>query len=502
MKRSLIFFASSGNDMGEAINVKLRTLLGEYPYTGDRAKLDIEIRGINHDSRYIRPGEMYVCLKGLHRDGHDYAAEAAANGAVAVLAEKEMCVSVPVIRVGDTRHALSYLSDRYFARPSRKLHVVGVTGTNGKTTTTHFLQAVYRAAGYPCAVIGTVGVRLDDSYLAGGLTTPEAFDLHRTFHEIAGKQIEHVAMEVSSHSLAWKRVEHVRFAACVFTNLSHEHLDFHKTMENYFLTKAHLFSLQGKKGNRPLAVVNGDDEYGRRLLSMLGKNTVSYGMGGENEVLGRILDAGRTHTHLAVNFREHSFETILGLPGEFNAYNALAAAAVALAEGIGPDAVAAGLSALAAVPGRLEAVNYNQDFSVIIDFAHTPDSLERVLQTLSSLPHERLITVFGCPGERDRAKRPLMGRIAEHYSDIVVLTSDNPASEEPEEIIAEIVQGMKSIPVILPDRTDAVRYALSAARRGDIVLLAGKGHETSQIVNGKHIPYSDRRTVETFFISS
>lgn len=481
--------------------MKLSTMLKDYPHRSDCAGLELEVTGITHDSRYVRPKEIYVCLEGLRVDGHLYAGQAVDKGAVAVVASKPLVLPVPVIQVADTRHALSYLSDRYFSHPSSKLNIVGVTGTNGKTTTTHFIQSVYRAAGRKCAVIGTVGIKVGREYLPGGMTTPEAFDLHRTFQEMVGRQVPHIAMEVSSHSLTWKRVEHVQFSTAVFTNLSHDHLDFHKTMENYFLAKTHLFDLVKKEKGRPRAIINGDDSYGRRLLGMVAAPALSFGMGEGVDVRARIAGKDMASTLLAVSYQGREFAMNVRLPGEFNAYNALAAAAVGLAEGIQDDVVAEGISALTTVPGRLEAVNFQQEYNIFIDFAHTPDGLEKVLQTLTAVPHRRVITVFGCPGDRDRAKRPVMGRIAELYSDVVVVTSDNPASEDPEAIIREIRAGMQTMPVVLPAREEAVRYALSVAQKGDIVLLAGKGHENYQLVGDKHVPYSDKEAVEAYFIS-
>ncbi|HHX74635.1 MAG TPA: UDP-N-acetylmuramoyl-L-alanyl-D-glutamate--2,6-diaminopimelate ligase [Firmicutes bacterium] len=479
--------------------MKLSALLAGYD-TNNRQYPDVTVAGITHDSRFVRPGDLFVCLEGLRVDGHLFAGQAVEKGAVAVVATKQLYLPVPVIVVRDSRHALSYFADRFFASPSKKLHVAGVTGTNGKTTTTHFLQSIYRAAGRPCAVIGTVGILIDKEYLAGGMTTPEAYDLHRTFATLREKNIGTVAMEVSSHSLAWRRVEHVAFDTAVFTNLSHEHLDFHKTMEEYFRAKARLFQLV-TEANRPQAVINSDDPYGRRLSSQTSLQVLTYGLQEGADVRGYIAAATVKSTLLAVRYQKYDFELNVHLPGEFNAYNALAAAAAALAEGISPEVIALGIDAVEAVPGRLEAVNYQQEYSIFIDFAHTPDGLEKVLKTLSAIPHRRLITVFGCPGDRDRAKRPVMGRIAELYSDLVVVTSDNPATESPHAIIGEILRGMETKPVVLPDRGEAVRYALSVAGKGDIVLLAGKGHENYQLIGDKHVPYSDRRAVETFFIS-
>ncbi|NLP36678.1 MAG: UDP-N-acetylmuramoyl-L-alanyl-D-glutamate--2,6-diaminopimelate ligase [Firmicutes bacterium] len=480
--------------------MKLAELVAGYKYQTKENDLSVNISGISHDSRFVRPGDLFVCLEGMRVDGHLFAGQAVEKGAVAVIAGKPLVMPVPVLQVQDTRNALSYLADRFFGQPSKDLHIVGVTGTNGKTTTTHFLQSIYEAAGKTCAVIGTVGIGIDKNYLPGTLTTPEAFDLHRTFHELRKKNVKNIAMEVSSHSLAWQRVEHVRYATAVFTNLSHDHLDFHGTMEEYFLAKAHLFNLLQEK-DYSQAVINVDDPYGRRLQSLVKVKTLTYGMQEEADVRGLIAAASVDSTLMVVRYGKQEFELNVRLPGEFNAYNALAAAATALAEGIPADVVACGIDNLDTVPGRLEAVNFQQEYSIFIDFAHTPDGLEKVLHTLSRVPHRRLITVFGCPGDRDREKRPVMGRIAEVYSDIVILTSDNPASESPEAIIAEIRAGMESEPIILPDRFEAVRYALSLAQKGDIVLLAGKGHESYQIVGDKRIPYSDRQAVETFFIS-
>lgn len=479
--------------------MKLGTLLQGYPYRGGPEGLDREIKGITHDSRFVRQGDVYICLRGLRVDGHLFASQAVQKGAVAVIAERPLALDVPVYVVEDGRNALSYCSARYFAHPSRKMRVIGVTGTNGKTTTTHFLQAVLRKAGRNCASIGTVGIKVSDGYASTTLTTPEAFDLHRTFFELARAAVTDVVMEVSSHSLSWQRVEHVEFNAGLFLNLSHDHLDFHKNMEDYFAAKAHLFELLS--GDNPYAVVNADDEYGRRLVDKMRVPALTFGLQNAADVRGRIVDKSISGSEVMVSWGGKEYRMRVPLPGVFNVYNALAAAAAALKEGIEPELVFSALEGAKHVPGRLEAVNFAQEFNIFIDFAHTPEGLENVLKTLKEAPHQRLITVFGCPGDRDRAKRPIMGQIAEKYSDLVIVTSDNPASEDPEEIIAEILAGMSKRPVVIPDREEAVRYALSQARKGDIVLLAGKGHENYQIMGDKYVPYSDRKAVETFFIS-
>ncbi|NLZ92929.1 MAG: UDP-N-acetylmuramoyl-L-alanyl-D-glutamate--2,6-diaminopimelate ligase [Firmicutes bacterium] len=482
--------------------MKLSSLLKGYAHQTASQNLDLEVAGIAHDSRYVLPGELYVCLEGMRVDGHFFAGQAVERGAVAVLATKPLNLPVPTIYVSDTRHALSFLSDRFFAHPSRKLHIVGVTGTNGKTTTTHFLQSIYRAAGYAAAVIGTVGIRMDKEYLPGDLTTPEAFALHKTFAEMNQQNIKHVVMEVSSHSLTWCRVEHVEFNTAIFTNLTHDHLDFHKSMQKYFAAKAHLFKKLPKKENgRAQAIINADDHYGKLLLTSLDVPVFSYGLHDNAAVRGFVASTTVGETLVVIRYGNLEFEINVHLPGEYNVYNAIAAVAAALAEGIAPEAIIDGVDNLESIPGRLEAINFQQEFSIFIDFAHTPDGLEKVLTTLSALPHRRLIIVFGCPGDRDRTKRPLMGRIAEAYSDVVIVTSDNPGTESPEGIIREILQGMEHLPVVLPDRNEAVHYALSIADKGDIVLLAGKGHETYQLIGDQHIPYSDKQAVEAFFIS-
>lgn len=481
--------------------MKLKALLEGYPCQMADKGLDIDVGRISHDSRFVRPGDLYVCLKGSRTDGHLFAGQAVAGGAVAVVTEKTLALPVPMINVKDSRHALSWLADRFFSQPSRKLHITGITGTNGKTTTTHFLQAIYNAAGLSCASIGTVGLKVGEKYTPCGLTTPETFELHRILAGLVDGQITHVAMEVSSHALAWSRVEHVRFTTAVFTNLSHDHLDFHRSMEDYFQAKAHLFQLLSTQAKQAKAVINGDDHYGRKLLQLVRVPSWSFGMNEGVNVLARLTGNELFVNKMAVTFPGGELDLRVHLPGTFNAYNALAATATALAEGIAQEAIVRGIGAVRSIPGRLETLDFSQEFQIFIDFAHTPEGLEQVLKTLKAMPQRRLITVFGCPGDRDKIKRPLRGRIAEKYSDLVILTSDNPASEDPEAVIRDILAGMTVSPVVLPDREEAVRYALCAAGRGDVVLLAGKGHESYQLVGEEHIPYSDRRAAETFFIS-
>jgi len=454
--------------------VRLSRLLGETQARAIRGDPDrAEVVAISHDSGSVVPGCLFCCVAGSAVDGHDFAAQAVAAGAVALVVSRPLDLAVPQIVVDDVRAAMAPIAAALFDHPSRRMAVIGVTGTNGKTTTTHFLRSVLEADGRRAAVIGT---------LSGVRTTPEAPELQSHLAELAGEGFEAVAMEVSSHALVQHRVDAVRFAVVVFTNLSQDHLDFHGTIDAYFAAKASLFAPE----RAAVAVVNADDPWGRRLLESARLPTRAFSLA---EAVDLHVDrSGST-------FRWEGQPVRLRLLGTVNVANALAAAAAARELGVAAPAVAEGLSNLASVPGRNEPVDRAQPFSVLVDYAHTPEALEQTLAGARRMAGDnRVLVVFGCGGDRDRAKRPLMGEAATRLADMAVLTSDNPRSEDPQAIIDQVRAGVRRTEVLTvePDRRAAIAVALESAHPGDVVVLAGKGHETTQVVGSRVLPFDDR----------
>ncbi len=456
------------------IAVTLRSPASNEQNTGVNAPEAIEY--ITHDSRRVGPGTLFCCVRGAQRDGHDFAAEAVSNGAVALLVDHELPgIAVPQFVVADTRASLGPVASAVYDNPSAKLTMVGITGTNGKTTTSHMLESILTAGQRKSAVIGT---------LTQKRTTPEATDLQERLAELVSQGVEIVVMEVTSHALSLNRVDGIHFAVSVFTNLSQDHLDFHENMEAYFRAKAELFVPM--RSSR--AVVNLDDPHGRLLRDAAQVPTDGFSTKDADPV-----SYFATHTTMAWR----GLPVVLPLAGTFNVSNAVGAAFVAEILGIGPERVVAGLEA-SVVPGRYEPIVCGQPFGVVVDFAHTPDGLDRVLEAAQATlgPESQLITVFGCGGDRDRTKRPQMGRIAASRSDLAILTSDNPRSESAATIAAEVLAGVEEsmryrITVEL-DRRVAIALAFDSAKENDVVVIAGKGHERGQEIAGVVHPFEDR----------
>ncbi|HSH22550.1 MAG TPA: UDP-N-acetylmuramoyl-L-alanyl-D-glutamate--2,6-diaminopimelate ligase [Acidimicrobiales bacterium] len=445
---------------------------------GDRAT---EVTSVVHDSRRVEPGALFCCLRGLHTDGHHHASEAVSRGAVAVLAERRLDLDVAQVLVADARAEMAVAAAAFWGYPSRRLEVVGVTGTNGKTTTAWLLRSILEASGRPTGLIGTLG---------GPRTTPEATDLQATLAALAEEGKSAVAMEVSSHALALCRVEATWFSMAVFTNLSREHLDFHESMEDYFAVKARLFEAR----RTAAAVVNLDDPHGRLLAETAEVPTTGFSLADVADIeIG--LDA------CAGTWRGRRLRVPLG--GEANLSNALAAATASADLGVDVDAIVEGVAGTPPVPGRYERVDAGQPFTVVVDYAHTPVALEQLLvaarrgATGDGGAPGRVTVVFGSGGDRDRTKRPLMGRVAASLADLVVVTSDNPRSEEPRAIIEEVIKGASGPGEVRvePDRAAAIGMALRQARPGDVVVVAGKGHETSQVVGTRSLHFDDREVV-------
>jgi len=444
----------------------------------------VEIAELAYDARAVGPGSLFFCVPGTRADGHEFATDAVANGAVALVVERPLELDVPQLVVPSARAAMPVAADEFFGRPTDELQVAGVTGTNGKTTTAFLLYAILAAAGRRPGLLGTIESRVGGERRPAVRTTPEAIDLQREFREMLDAGDHSAAVEATSHGSALGRLDRVRFSVLVFTNLTQDHLDFHGTLEEYFDAKRRLFTEA-----RPPAAVNVGDEHGRRLANELRGQSelLTFGLTDDAELRAEDLELGPR----GARFRADGIELETRLRGRFNVENVLGAVAAARLLEIPDDAIAYGVRELRGVPGRFEAVDEGQPFAVLVDYAHTPDSLENVLRTARDLAQNRLICVFGCGGDRDRGKRPLMGRIATELADLAIVTSDNPRSEEPEAIIAEILAGAGDAEVE-PDRREAIARAVGEATEGDVVVIAGKGHEQGQQFADRTIPFDDR----------
>ena len=429
----------------------------------------VELSDLAYDARAVTRGAAFFCVRGAHVDGHDFAGSALAAGAAALIVERRLEVEAPQVVVADSRVAMALAADEFFGRPTEELQVAGITGTNGKTTTSVLLFAILAAAGRRPGLVGTIEARVGGERRGVKRTTPEAIDLQRLFREMLDSGDRSAAIEASSHASALHRLDRVRFAALVFTNLSHEHLDFHADMEDYFEAKRRLF-VEGA----PPAAVNIGDEYGRRLAAEL-PDALTFGFADGAAVGAEALEG-----------------IDLKLRGRFNAENALGAIAAARLLGIEHDAIVRGLESVRGVPGRFETIDEGQAFAVIVDYAHKPVALEALLRTARELATGRVLCVFGCGGDRDREKRPQMGRIASELADVVIVTNDNPRSEDPQAIVDAIVAGAVGDVEVEPDRAAAIARAIESAREGDVVLIAGKGAEQGQEFADRTIPFDDR----------
>lgn len=460
---------------------------------------DVDITSIAYDSRKIEPGALFVATQGEHVDGHGYVEQAIARGAAGIVVEREI-KSVPRhvahVEVVSTRAAMPALAGTFYHQPSLKLRLCGVTGTNGKTTTTYLLKHLCERAMLRCGLIGTVRYEIGDEVLTSTHTTPQSLDLQALLAQMRDAGCKAAVMEVSSHALAQDRVGGAEFDVAVFTNLTQDHLDFHRTIQEYFDAKARLFTelLPQQTKKRAVAVVNIDDRYGAELCTRLPKGIrlITYGVGNRADFRASNFKTEPAGTSYQLDAQERSFLVRLPLIGRFNIYNSLAALAAASAMGVQLRAAVLSLATAPAVPGRVQLVPAKRNFQVYVDYAHTDDALSNVLKTLRELNPHRLIVVFGCGGDRDRAKRPLMGRAAEQGGDFAIITSDNPRSEEPAAIIGDIEKGFqgKSYEVIV-DRRQAIERAVALAQPRDIILIAGKGHENYQQFARTTVPFDD-----------
>ena len=456
----------------------------------------VEVHGLAYDSRQVKPGDVFLALKGLNAAGTDFAADAIRRGAVAVVADRAADAepAVPWVVVPDARAAMAALSAEFYGHPSRSMQVVGITGTNGKTTTAYLLRAVFESAGKKCGLLGTVTYSVGDAELPASRTTPEAPDVQRMFRQMVDAGCQACVMEVSSHALALRRVDETAFAAAVFTNLTRDHLDYHGDMESYFTAKRRLFDMLPPSAP---GVINLDDPRGESLRKTV-STPVTYAINKQADVTPGPLTL--TFEGLEFDARTprgpvHVRSRLVGRP---NVSNILATIAVATALDVPAAAIERGLASLGGVPGRFELVSSSKDdVTVVIDYAHTDDALKNLLETARPLAPRRVITVFGCGGDRDRTKRPLMGAVAARLSDVVVMTSDNPRSEDPVRIIEEIKRGIPpasdrtAATFAIVDRKEAIQFAIKKAEPGDLVLLAGKGHEQSQTIGSRELPFDE-----------
>lgn len=449
-----------------------------------------------YDSRRVGAGTLFFAIQGEKADGHDFIAQALQGGALAIASERAAPPDLASrwIRVPKIRRALSEASRAFYGQPDSRLELIGITGTNGKTTTAYLLESVLRASGVRAGLFGTIEYRLGGRTVAALNTTPESLDLLSYFAELQAADGKAAVMEISSHALAQERVWGFRFAAAVFTNLTRDHLDYHKDFEHYFEAKRRLFEGLGTPPP-DLAVLNMDDPWSARLLEVANPRRITFGMSSEAQVKPRRFSQGPGGLQATLATPEGEVETHSPLMGRANLANILAATAAAVGLGVSREKIEEGIAALTVVPGRFERIDEGQPFLVMVDYAHTDDALRNVLKTARELTRNRLIAVFGCGGDRDRTKRPLMGEVAGSLSDLVVLTSDNPRSEDPLRIMSDALVGLQKTGktyLAEADREQAVRKALEHAREGDVVVLAGKGHETYQVLRDRTIPFDDR----------
>ena len=458
----------------------------------------MEVKGLEYDSRKVEGGFLFFAFPGSRADGREFAQSAIEKGAVAVVSELAAPADFrgPWIEAEHGRQSLALASRNFYGKPDEKLGLTGVTGTNGKTTTTFLIDAVLAAAGRTTALVGTIEYRLAGQPLPAVNTTPESLDLYRIFHSLQLAGGTHATMEVSSHALALDRVYGITFHTAVFTNLTRDHLDFHRTMDNYFAAKSLLFKPMGTIAPQ-WAVINSDDSYGRAIQTAVETQLLKYGFDEGADLRASDLKMDFAGLRFTVNYRGERIALKSPLIGKINAYNILAACGAALSYGLDWTTIAAGIAQCGHVPGRFQRVDEGQPFLVVVDYAHTDDALKNVIAVARELHPTRVITLFGCGGDRDRTKRPLMGEAAGQASDFVVLTSDNPRSEDPISIMNDALVGLRRYDtphVVEPDRAKAIRAAIGEARSGDIVILAGKGHEPYQVLKDRVIHFDDRET--------
>ncbi|MBQ8160605.1 MAG: UDP-N-acetylmuramoyl-L-alanyl-D-glutamate--2,6-diaminopimelate ligase [Clostridia bacterium] len=478
--------------------MKLKELYPEVPYILEsRGDLDTEFNAVVDSSRTKSDRGIFFCVNGARFDAHDFAPEAVKNGCVALVVERFVDeVDVPQLLVSDVRAAMARICATFYGWPSRKMKMIGITGTKGKTTTSYMCKAIFEAAGYTVGLIGTTGTIIGDRKIASHLTTPDPVELQKMLHDMVEAGVEVVCMEVSAHAIDMHRLDGMVFDVGCYTNLSQDHLDYFHTMDRYFECKKSFFT----SGQVLNATVNGDDETAKKLEAELDMPHISYGIVAPSDVFAKNIERSENGTNFDILL--HSMNNVhieLPMSGSFSIYNALAAASVAMILGVPSDKIASGLDNMRAVPGRIEMLQTGTPYKVILDYSHSPDALKNILQTVKEFTKNRVIVLFGCGGDRDHGKRPMMGSIAGRMADYCILTSDNPRSEDPRAILDSIEEGIRptgSPYVVIENRREAIRYALNIGREGDVIILAGKGHETYQEIQGVKYPFDEKVVVQ------
>jgi UDP-N-acetylmuramoyl-L-alanyl-D-glutamate--2,6-diaminopimelate ligase/murE/murF fusion protein len=479
--------------------------------------LELEIGSIHYRAQDVEPGGLFVAISGLAADGHDYIDEALNRGAAAVIAEKPVQKEAQIITVANSRKALAMLAARFYGNPAQDLCVVGITGTNGKTTTAYLCESILQRAGFNVGVIGTINYRYGGHTFTNPVTTPESLDLHRILAEMKTAGVTHVVLEVSSHAMALFRVTHCWLDVGVFTNLSQDHLDFHGDINTYWLCKQRMFTdhlVTGPKNKQACAVINGEDTRGKQLSLELSVPCITYGTTAEHSIWTEPTHQDLHGSEGTIHTPSGEFHFTSSLVGAHNVENILGATGVGLTLNLSLETIEEGIERVRTIPGRLERIPNPMERFVFVDYAHTPDALENVLRALKSVQHARIICIFGCGGDRDQEKRPLMGEIAGRRSDLAIITSDNPRTESPDKIIRQIREGvLRTAPhaftavdllagfqskghVVEPNRRKAIALGISVSQPGDTILIAGKGHETYQIIGKTTFPFDDRREAE------
>lgn len=457
---------------------------------------DIEINDVEMDHRLVQVGNLFVCIEGYTVDGHDFASLAVEQGAVAVIAEQELDLSVPTIVVSDTARALAMLANKFYQFPSQNMSLVGITGTNGKTTTTYLLESIFKYHDKKTGLIGTIQTKIGDRSFNLSNTTPNALVLQKTLKQMKDENVEVVCMEVSSHALDLGRVYGCDYDIAVYTNLSQDHLDYHKNMEDYLRAKSLLFAQLGnvyKKNKEKIAVINQDDQYSDVIKRSTSQQVLTYGYKEKSDIMPKNLKLDISHTKFTLVTPLGDIQIVSKLIGMFNVYNMLAASGAAIAAKVPLETIKKALEDIAGIDGRFEQVTDNESFGVIVDYAHTPDSLENVLQTITGFVKGKIYVVVGCGGDRDRLKRPQMANVALKYANLAIFTSDNPRTEDPDAILEDMTKDLNQTHFeVISDRKNAIEQAIELVNDGDIVLLAGKGHETYQEINHVKHDFDDR----------
>ncbi len=479
--------------------MELSKLISKIKVISINGNTNIEVTGINHDSRKIKSGDIFIAIEGFRVDGHNFIQQAIDNGAKAIILSKKIFIDkdITVVEVEDSRLALAKVSSEFYDNPSEKIELVGITGTNAKTTTTYLIKSIFEVANKKTGVIGTIGSVVDEQLVKSENTTPESLELQQILNLMVNSKHDSCVMEVSSHSLELNWVAFCKFNIGIFTNLTTDHLDYHKTIENYFRAKVRLFYMTDKCN-----IINTDDEYGRRIIEEISRietPLLTYGIQRKADIKADGIEYSSDGVKFMLNTPKGNVRIKMNIPGHFSVYNGLAASACAYAMGIGIDDIKKGLEKVEGVRGRLEVVPTDKDFTVMIDFAHTADALEKVLTIVDQFAQGRKVIVFGAGGDRDTSRRAPMGKVAGKHCDLCIVTSDNPRTEDPIAIIEDIVEGVKSVNgnyVTIVDRKEAIRYALENSEPNDIIILAGKGHETYTILGDKKYPFDEREIVK------